>query len=212
LNIVSTNIAKPTTIIWNGKAITTGIYKKPVSGPIFLDKENVRGDEVSDRNVHGGNFKACYLFSADHYPYWKALYPNLNWDYGMFGENLTVSGLDESKILVGDIYKIGEALVQVTQSREPCYKFGVKFGNQGVLKQFIAHAHPGLYVRVLEEGFVRANDEMTLVEHAKNSLTIQDFFKLVFAKHKNQGHLKLAINLEALPLRKREKLRTYILG
>jgi MOSC domain-containing protein YiiM len=213
LNIVSTNIAQPTTLIWNGKAITTGIYKNPVVNyPIYLEKESVRGDEVSDRSVHGGIYKACYLFSAENYPYWKVLYPNLKWDYGMFGENLTVSGLDESKILVGDIYKIGEALVQVTQPREPCYKFGVKFGNQGVLKQFIEHAHPGLYVRILDEGFVRVNDEMTLVEQAKNSLTIQDFYKLVFAKHKNQEHLKLAVNNDALPLRKREKLRNYIIG
>jgi MOSC domain-containing protein YiiM len=212
LNIVSTNIAKPTTIIWNDQAITTGIYKNPVSHPIFIDAESVKGDEVSDRKVHGGLYKACYLFSADYYPYWKSLYPNLNWDYGMFGENLTISGLDESKILVGDIYKIGEALVQVTQPREPCYKFGIKFVNQGVLKQFIAHAHPGFYIRILESGFVKINDKLTLVEQAKNSLTVQDFYKLVFDKDKNQEHLKLAVNHEALPLMKREKLRTYILS
>jgi len=212
LNIVSTNIAKPTTIIWNNKSITTGIYKNPISHPIFLDEQGVKGDEVSDRKVHGGHYKACYLFSVDYYPYWKRLYPNLTWDYGMFGENLTVSGLDESKILVGDIYKIGEALVQVTQPREPCFKFGIKFENQGVLKQFIDHAHPGFYVRILESGFVKSKDKITLIEQAKNSLSIQDFYKLVFAKDKNQEHLKLAVDLEALPLPKREKLRTYILG
>ena len=211
MKIVSTNIAQPKTIVWRGKQITTGIYKNPVTYPIYLEKESVRGDEISDRKVHGGTYKACYLFSADHYPYWKILYPHLEWDYGMFGENLTVSGLDETKILIGDVYNIGEALVQITQPREPCYKFGIKFGNQGVLKQFIAHAHPGFYVRVLKEGFVGANDDLTLVEHAKNSLTVRDFFELVFAKDKNQGHLKLAVNNEALPLRKREKLRNYII-
>jgi MOSC domain-containing protein YiiM len=212
LNIVSTNISKPTTIIWKNNAITTGIYKNPVSHPIFLDEQGVKGDEVSDRKVHGGHYKACYLFSADYYPYWKSLYPNLTWDYGMFGENLTISGLDESKILVGDIYKIGKVLAQVTQPREPCFKFGIKFGNQDVLKQFIDHVHPGLYVRILESGFVKVNDKVTLIEQAKNSLSVQDFYKLVFAKNKNQGHLKLAVDLEALPLPKREKLRTYILS
>ena len=212
MNIVSTNIAQPKTIVWRGKQITTGIYKVPVSGPIYLGKEVVNGDEVSDRKVHGGIYKACYLFSADHYPYWKSLYPHLTWDYGMFGENLTVSGLDETKILLGDVYNIGEALVQITQPREPCYKFGIKFGNQGVLKQFIAHARPGVYVRILEAGFVKVNDDMKLVEKAKNSLTVFDFFELLFAKHKNLEHLKLAVNNDALPLRKREKLRTYILG
>jgi len=83
LKITSTNIAKPTTIIWNVKEFTTGIYKTPTKQPIFLGKEDVKGDEVSDRNVHGGEFKACYLFSEYYYPYWKNLYPHLDWNYGM---------------------------------------------------------------------------------------------------------------------------------
>ena len=197
-------------MIWRGRQITTGIYKYPINDPIYLGKEIVRDDEVSDRKVHGGTYKACYLFSEDSYPYWKNLYPNLEWNYGMFGENLTVLGLDETKITIGDIYKIGKALVQVTQPREPCYKLGIKFGNQGILKQFIAYAHPGMYVSVLEEGFVKVNDKIALVEHAKNSLTVRDFFELVFAKHKNQEHLRLAINNNALSLRKREKLKKFV--
>jgi len=212
LNIVSTNIAQPKTIVWRGKTVTTGIYKNPVSDPIYLEKESVRGDEVSDRKVHGGTYKACYLFSADHYPCWKALYPNLEWDYGMFGENITVLGLDETKILIGDIYKIGEALVQVTQPREPCYKFGIKFGTQDALKQFIALSHSGFYVRILESGYVKVNNDLILMEQAKNSLSIRDFFELLFAKHKNQDHLKLAVNNSALPLPKRVKLKNYIVG
>ena len=210
MKIASTNIAKPKTLAWRGRQITTGIYKHPVVHPIYLGKESVRNDEVSDRKVHGGRYKACYLFSEEEYPYWKSLYPNLEWNFGMFGENLTVSGLDENKILIGDIYKIGEALVQVTQPREPCYKLGIKFGNQGILEQFIAHAQPGIYVAVLEEGFVKVNDEMNLIEQAKNSLTVGDFFELVFSKNKNQSHLKLAVNNDALPLKKREKLKKYI--
>ena len=210
MKIISTNIAKPKTIIYNGQEITTGIFKKPVDSPIYLEKENVRGDEVSDRRVHGGEFKACYLFSADYYPYWKNLYPNLDWDYGMLGENLTISSLDESNITIGSIYKIGNALVQVTQPREPCYKFGVKFGNPNVLKQFIDHRHPGFYVRVLEEGYVKTNDEMILVEQAENSITISEFYSLLFDKDKNQEHLKLVIKNEALPKRKRIKLMAFL--
>lgn len=199
-------------MIWRGKQITTGIYKDPVSNPIFLGYENVRGDEVSDRKVHGGVHKACYLFSADNYPYWKSLFPNLDWNYGMFGENLTVSGLDETKIFVGDIYKIGEALIQVTQPREPCYKLGIKFGNHSILETFIAHKRPGFYVSILLEGYVKTNDEMILIEKAKKSLSVYYLFELVFDKQKNQKHLKLAIKNEALPLKKREKLKKYIIG
>jgi len=210
MQIISTNIAKPTTILWRGREITSGIYKKPVDQPIYLGKEQVQGDEISDRKVHGGINKACYLFSADVYPYWKNLYPDLDWNWGMFGENLTISGLDETQLGIGDIYKIGTALVQITQPREPCFKFGIKFGTQHALKQFIAHAHPGTYVRVLEEGHVNVNNEIILLERSKNGLTVAQLFNLYYTKDKDQDLLKLAINNEDLPERKREKLKSLI--
>ena len=210
MKITSINIAKPKTILWNGKQVTTGIFKVPINEPIYLEKEQVKGDEISDRNVHGGEYKACYLFSSDDYPYWKNMYPSLDWDWGMLGENLTIKGLDENNIYIGDIYKIGSALVQITQPREPCFKFGVKFGTQDVLKQFIEHGRPGTYVRVLEEGFVDINDRFELVEQAKNSLTISQFFNLLFEKTKNQEHLRLALNNDALPNRKKIKLAQFI--
>ena len=211
MQVISTNIAKPVTITWSGKQVQTGIYKNPVDQPIYLGKHDVKNDTVSDRKVHGGEFKACYLFSANQYTYWKKLYPNLDWDYGMLGENLTVDGLDETQIFIGDIYKVGEALVQITQPREPCYKFGVKFGTQEVLKQFIEHGYPGTYVRVINEGYVRKGDELFLEEKAKNSLSIYQFFNLLYAKSKDLKLVELAINNEALPLRKREKLKAFLI-
>jgi MOSC domain-containing protein YiiM len=211
MQITSTNIAKPTTILFRGKKVITGIYKTPTQEPIYLGKSDVKDDEVTDRRYHGGEFKACYLFSENHYEYWKNLYPNLDWNWGMLGENLTVHGLDETKIHIGDIYKVGEALIQITQPREPCYKLGVKFGSQHVLKQFIEHGYSGTYIRVLEEGFVKAGDTFTLIEPAKNSITTYAFFSLLFAKNKNQEHIALAIENDALPLGKRNKLRAFIL-
>jgi len=210
MKITSTNIAKPTIIEFNGQKVTTGIYKTPTHHPIYLSKELVKGDEVSDRKYHGGEYKACYLFSENEYSYWKKHYPNLHWDWGMFGENITVNGLDETKLQIGDIYKMGSALVQITQPREPCYKLGVKFGNQQVLKQFIAHGRPGTYVRVLEEGFVQTNDTLTLVEPAKNSISTTDFYTLLFAKEKNHEHIKRILNNDSLPLKKREGLKKYL--
>ncbi|WP_372758048.1 MOSC domain-containing protein [Mariniflexile sp.] len=210
MQVIATNLAKPTTIIFAGQEETTGIYKTPTNQPIYLGKDIVKDDEVSDRENHSGEFKACYLFSANQYPYWKNLYPNLNWNYGMFGENLTVSDLDETKIHIGDIYKLGSALVQITQPREPCYKFGVKFGTQKVLKQFVKHGFPGTYVRILEEGYVKTGDHFQLIEKAKNSLTTAQFFKLLFSENKNQKHLKLALNIDALPQYKRDKMLDYI--
>ncbi|WP_111306729.1 MOSC domain-containing protein [Confluentibacter sediminis] len=209
--VTSTNIAKPQTIIFRGKKVTTGIYKTPTIQPIYLGKSDVKDDEVTDRRYHGGEFKACYLFSENHYDYWKNLYPHLDWNWGMFGENLTINGLDETKLHIGDIYKIGKALVQITQPREPCYKLGVKFSSQKVVKQFLNHGFPGTYVRVLEEGFVKSGDAMSLIESAQNSLTIHQFYNLLFSKDKNQEHLALAVINEALPLRKREKLQAFII-
>jgi MOSC domain-containing protein YiiM len=210
MKVISTNIARPTSFLWNGKEEITGIYKKPTLKPIYLGKEKVEDDEISDRKVHGGIFKACYLFSADQYPHWKNLYPELEWTYGMLGENLTISELDETQIFIGDIYRIGGALVQITQPREPCYKFGVKFGTQKVLKQFIEHGYPGTYVRIIEEGIVTAGDDMKLLEHANGSITISQFFELLYAKNKNQMHLKLVMKNDAIPISKRVKLKSYL--
>lgn len=210
MKILSTNIAKPITFIWNGKEETTGIYKKPVDTPIFLGNEDVKGDEVSDRKYHGGEFKACYLFSADQYPYWKNLYPNLDWTYGMLGENLTVEDLNEKELHIGDIYKVGNALVQITQPREPCYKFAMKFDSNDVLKQFIDHGYSGTYVRVLEEGSVATGDVFELVEKAKDSISIFQFFELLYAKEKNKNHIESIIDNECIPKEKRDRLKSYL--
>jgi len=187
----------------------TGIYKHPVDEALFLDVEDVQGDTVVDRRYHGGTHKACYLFSTENYPYWKEKYPLLDWNWGMFGENLTIEGLDESQLRIGSIYKLGDALVQITQPREPCYKLGIRFGNQDILKQFKDHGFPGTYLRILEPGIVRVGDSMKLVEESKSTLTVQQFYNLLFSKIKDQGVLELAIKNEALPLSKREKLKKW---
>ena len=210
MQIISTNIAKPHFVTINGKKQRTGIFKKPVNQPIYLEKETVKSDEVSNRLVHGGEFKACYLFSAENYPYWENLYANIEWYYGMLGENLTVKNLDETKILIGNIYKVGEALIEITQPREPCNTFAAKMGSPRILKQFIAHGKPGTYVRVLKEGFVTTGDTFELIKEAQNSLTTAQFYSLLFAKHKDQDLLKRVINNDALPLKKRIKLAIYL--
>lgn len=209
MQIISTNIAKPAFVTINGKQERTGIFKTPTNSPIYLGKEEVKGDEVTNRKVHGGEFKACYLFSANNYSYWKNLYPDLNWDYGMLGENLTVEALDETKIYVGDIYKVGKALIQITQPREPCNTFAAKMGSADILQQFVAHGKPGTYTRVLTEGEVKVGDTFELIEREENSITIAQLFKLIFDRNKNEEHLNFIINNEAVPLKKRNQLAAY---
>ena len=110
MKIVSVNIGEPRTLIWKGSEIVTGIYKFPVEGALFLSAGGVKGDHVIDTRVHGGSDKACYLYSSGHYPFWKEKYPEAEWKWGMFGENLTVEGLEESEILIGDIFRVGRRL------------------------------------------------------------------------------------------------------
>lgn len=206
MKVIATNLGEPKKITWRGKEITTGIYKYPTSEPLRLGTEDVQKDSVIDRRYHGGVDKACYLFSADYYGYWKYLYPDLDWNWGMFGENLTVLGMDENLLRIGDIYKIGTAIVEISEPREPCYKLGIRFDTQDILKQFIQHNHPGTYVRVLEEGDVTVDDRMELITKSKNALTIAAYFKLLYAKEKNPETIRLAINNKALSVSRREKM------
>jgi len=128
----------------------------------------------------------------------------------MFGENLTVSGFDERNTYVGAIYKVGGATVQISQFREPCYKFGYKFGNQNVLKQFIEHGLGGTYLSVLEEGYVDIDDEFKLLELPENKITVAELFHLMYAKEKNQDLLKMASECNAIPHKKRMFFSKFI--
>lgn len=205
----SVNTGKPTQINWHGKTEITGIYKAPVDGPIRLEMSVVANDTIGNLKVHGGPHKACYLFSTAQYPFWKARYPELQWQWGMFGENLTILGMDEAQMRIGDIYRIGEALVQVSQPREPCYKLGIRFGNQNILKEFIEHGYSGTYVRVLQEGLVRAGDKVIMEEQADNPLSVKQCFELILAADKSPEHLQWALKNLALPENKRVKLSKY---
>ena len=184
----------------------TGIFKKPVEGPIFLEDEQVASDTVADPKHHGGKDKACYLFSADQYPHWKGLYPQLDWEWGMFGENLTVAGMADHLIRIGDIFKVGTATVQVTMPRQPCYKLGHRFKDQGVIAQFVARENPGAYVRILEKGQVAKGDRIHLLEPSSNTLTLVEFFHLCYARVKDPKLINKALKNQALPEYKRIQL------
>ncbi|MFS4484083.1 MOSC domain-containing protein [Hyunsoonleella sp. 2307UL5-6] len=208
--IESTNISKPKTILWKDKEINTGIYKTPTHKAIYLSKTGIVNDYVADTKVHGGIYKACYLFSSNQYPYWENIYPNLKWHWGMFGENLTVNGMDEKLIMVGDIYRIGDAVVQVTQPREPCFKFGFKFGNQNIITQFINHGFSGTYVRVLEEGLIHVKDNVELIDRLEKTLSVAQLYAIIFSKINNRKLLEIAVTLDTIPFEKREQLRRMI--
>jgi len=145
MKVISVNIGKMKKVQWKNKTYETGIYKFPVKESIFLGKEDVVGDAVIDRNYHGGFDKAVYAYSEDHYIFWKKLYPDLEFNYGMFGENLTISNLLEEEICVGSIYQLGGAKIQVTKPRQPCVKLGIRFQDAKVIKQFWNSTKSGIW-------------------------------------------------------------------
>lgn len=179
MKIISANTGRSRTIEWNGKQVQTGIYKYAAGERVFLGTEDVENDAVMDRKHHGGTDKACYLYSADKYTFWQKIYPELEMPYGMFGENLTVEGLDESDIHIGDVLQAGDAMIQVTQPRQPCYKLGIRFGNQRVVKQFVESGFSGIYVRVLQTGFVEAGNKLICIEK-KKSVSVKKVFELLY--------------------------------
>lgn len=173
----SVNIGKKKSINYKGKIVETGIFKSPVSEPIFLGREDVVNDAVIDRRYHGGIEKAVYAYSENHYAFWKELYPDLDWHFGMFGENLTISNLEETEIYVGSQYKLGETIIEVTKPREPCMKLGLVFGTQQILKQFWNSTKSGIYFKVIETGNVSVGDELVLIKEAKIKLSIADVYE-----------------------------------
>jgi MOSC domain-containing protein YiiM len=177
MKIVATNIGERREIDWKGKTVTTGIFKFPVDGPIFLDVEDVKGDAICNCEKHGGIDQAVYAFSEKHYDYFKKLYPDLDWKLGMFGENLTLSDCEESELHVGDTFKVGEAIVEVTKPRQPCMKLGVRFNDMKIVKQFWNTDKSGVYFKVLQTGYVKEGDVFELIKSDKSKPTIAEVYK-----------------------------------
>jgi len=176
MKVLSLNIGAKRIVIWRGKTVETGIFKAAVNGPLFLGKEDVDKDNVVDRRVHGGIDKAVYGFSFEHYEYFKNLHPKLDWQFGMLGENLTFSKLNEDEINVGDIYRLGETTLQASKPRQPCFKLGIRFENPMIIKQFWNTTKSGVYFKVLKTGFVKVGDDLILIEKSLDTPSIAEVF------------------------------------
>lgn len=207
MKVVSVNIGERKQLKYRGKLIETGIYKNPVDHAIELGSTDVVGDHVVDRRYHGGKHKACYLYSADHYAFWKNKYPDLDWHFGMFGENITVEGLNEKEIQIGDIFNIGNCRVRVTQPRQPCFKLGLRFGSQTIVKAFSQAPFPGVYVSVIESGTVNVGDHFSLSERLHDTIGLLDIYDLIYTKNPDQDLLDFALDFQFLPESVKETLR-----
>lgn len=176
MKIVATNIGERKEITYKNKKVSTGIFKYPIDSPIFLDSENVKGDAICDRKYHGGIQQAVYAYSLKHYDFWKPKFPNLDWQFGMFGENLTIDNLDETQIHVGDVFQVGDAVLEATLQRNPCYKLGVRFNDMAIVKQFWNTTFCGVYFRVIQTGFVKVGNEFKQLKSSKENPTIASLY------------------------------------
>lgn len=210
MKLLSLNVGLPREVIWHGKPVTTGIFKSPVEGNIALRKLNLDGDRQADLRVHGGAFKAVYCYPIVHYDHWKRELPNRELSMGMFGENFTLDEFSEDSVHVGDQFTVGSAKVIVTQPRLPCYKLGIRFEADDMVKRFFASGRTGFYFAVTCEGEVSAGDELTMLSHDANSVPVSQITRLYTEKRYNDSDVawvRRALSSAALPESWREYFR-----
>src|SRR5438046_10574634 len=199
MKILSVNVGLPKEVSWQGKLVTTGIFKEPVNAPAMLRTLNLDGDQQADLTVHGGVSKAAYAYPSEHYGYWRAELQGMDLPWGMFGENFTTEGLLEEAIYIGDRFRIGETEVMVTEPRMPWYKLGIKFGRADIIKRFLASRRTGFYFAVKREGKVGAGDAIELVGREQQDISVADITRLYAFEKDDVKARRRAIEVDALP-------------
>lgn len=202
MKLVSVNCGLPREVEWHGRTVTTGIFKEPVGGRVALRKLNLDGDRQADLTVHGGEAKAVYCYPLTHYEYWKSELPGNSLPMGMFGENFTTEGLSETSVFLGDRFSIGSAEVVVTQPRLPCYKLGIRFRSDEMVKRFLASGRTGFYVAVTREGEVAAGDTIVSIARDPNAVPVSEVTRLYVTKEYSNGDadsVKRMLRVAALP-------------
>jgi MOSC domain-containing protein YiiM len=210
MKIISLNIGRPRLVIWNGETVSTGIYKSSVGGRVMLRTLNLDGDRQADLAVHGGPSKAIYAYPSEHYTYWRDELPEMELPWGMFGENFTTEGLDESTVNIGDRFRVGSAEVMITEPRMPCYKLGIKFGRMDILRRFLSSGRTGFYFSVECEGEVGAGDKIELIGRDKNNVAVADITRLYARDRDDFETMRRAIAVEVLPESWREYFRQHL--
>jgi MOSC domain-containing protein YiiM len=206
MKIVSVNVGLPREVNWRGAKVLTGIFKDPVDGPVMVHTLNLDGDRQADLTVHGGAEKAVYAYPAEHYDYWRKQLPNVTLPWGQFGENLTTEGLLEDTLHIGDRLRVGSTLLTVTQPRMPCYKLGIKFQRDDMVKRFLASGRTGFYFSVEEEGQVQAGSEVEILSRDPNQVAAADITRLYVSHTPDADLLRRALNTVALP----QSWKTYL--
>lgn len=204
MKLVSVNVSLGRTVRWKGREIETGIFKEPVEGPVRVGRTNLEGDRQSDLRVHGGEYKAVYAYSAEYYDWWRRELGR-TLPFGTFGENLTIEGFPEEEACVGDLFRIGSAVLEAVQPRFPCFKLGLKFEDDSIVERFLDSERWGVYFRVVEEGVLSVGDEVVLVSRDPSRMPVPEVLRLMLAETPSPETLRRALTAKSLPSAWRDK-------
>ena len=197
--LLSVNVGLPQDVAWHGQTVRTAIWKRPVDGPNQVRRLNIDGDGQGDLAGHGGEHRAVFVYQVGSYRYWQGQLGRDDFEYGQFGENFTVSGLDDDQVCIGDRYQIGEALFEVTQPRVTCYRVGIRMNEPRMPSMLVSHHRPGFYFRVLREGAVQAGDEIVQVAAGPEAMTVAEVDGLLYLPGHSRERVLSALRIPALP-------------
>ena len=197
-SLVSVSIGLPRDVAWQGKIVHTAVWKRPVAGRVMARRLNLDGDGQGDLAGHGGEHRAVMVYQLDSYRYWEKYLQRHDFEYGQFGENLTVDGLGDDEVCIGDRYRIGGALFEVTQPRVTCYRVGIRMNNPQMPALLVSHKRPGFYCRVIEEGEIGAGDKIVKVADGPEHVTVQEIDGLLYLPGRSLDRLQRALSIPSL--------------
>jgi len=212
MRVLSVQVGQPREVPWEDGTATTSIFKAPVEGRVRVRGTNLDGDRQSDLTVHGGPEKAVYAYPSEHYPFWRAELPGIELPFGAFGENLTLEGLLEDEVRIGDRLRVGSAELVVTQPRVPCFKLGIRLGRADVVRRFKESGKSGFYLSIALEGDVAKGDPVLWVARDPHALTVADVAALIGASEPDRDVLRQASEHPALPAGWRDRFRERLEG
>lgn len=196
--LVSVNVGMPKDVQWNDKTVYTGIWKTPVDGPVMVRRLNIDGDGQGDLGGHGGEQRAVLVYQTESYEFWKRYLDRDDLVPGHFGENLTVTGLADDEVCVGDRYRIGTTEFEVTQPRVTCFRVGMRLGDPRIPNLLVSQRRPGFYCRIITEGMVQAGDDIVLIRRGRHELSVADVDALLYLPDRNIEQLRKIVDVPEL--------------
>ena len=198
VRLLSVNVGLPRDIAWHGQTVHTSVWKDPVQGRRLVRQLNVEGDGQGDLSGHGGEQRAVFVYQMDSYHYWESLLGRSDFIFGQFGENFTVEGLPDNEVCIGDRYRIGDAIFEVTQPRVTCYRVGIRTNEPRMPALLVEHHRPGFYFRVLQEGEVGAGDEIVKITDGPERISVAEIDALLYLPGHPRERLERALRVPAL--------------